>query len=122
MTMQPHEIPYDFLERTQVITGLRRLADFFTDHPDVPVRAFGWSLTEFPDRSGDEQTQRAEIDRVAAILRPHGGKRIDETDTGGHDRALITFGRITYELVRIPQRARETFAARTSYERNVTVD
>ena len=122
MTLQPNEIPYDFLERTQVITGLRRLADFFADHPDVPVRSFGWSLTEFPDRNNDEQTQRAEIDRVAAILRPHGGKRIDEADTGGHDRALITFGRITYELVRIPQRSREAFAARTSYERNVTLD
>jgi len=122
MTLQPHEIPYDFIERTQIINGLRDLADFLAAHPDVPVRPFGYALTTFPERRDADGQQRAEVDRVAAILHPHGGKRIDDTGTDGHDRALITFGRITYELVHIPQRRRERHAAQTSYERNITLD
>lgn len=121
MTLQPHEIPYDFIERTQVINGLRRMADFLADHPDVPVQSYGWVLNAFPKKSTDD-AQRAEVDRVAAILGPHGGKRTDETGTGGHDRALITFGRITYEMVHIPQRRRELHHAQDSYADNITLD
>ena len=121
MTMHPHEIPYDFLERAQIIMGLHRLANFFAAHPEVPVRPFGWVLSDFPERSSDED-QRAEVDRVAALLAPYGGKRIDETGTGGHDRALITFGRITYEMVRIPQRRRDLHNAQLSYADNIDLD
>lgn len=121
MTMQPHEIPYDFIERAQIIIGLHRMANFFAAHPEVPVQPYGWVLSSFPDRTSDEK-QRAEVDRVAAILHPYGGKRTDETATGGHDRALITFGRITYEMVRIPQRRRELHEAQLSYADNIDLD
>ena len=122
MTLQPHEIPHDFIERTQVITGLRKLADFLAAHPEVPVPSYGWTVSSFPTRRISDEEQRAEIDRLAAILQPCGGKRIDETSMGGHDRAEITFGRVTYEMVHIPKRWRDLHEAQLSYRDNVTLD
>lgn len=121
MTNQPHEIPYDFLNRTQIVLGLRRLADFLAAHSDVPVPRYGWDLTSFPDRVGDE-AERAELDRVAAVLTHFGGRRIDDSGRGGHDKALLTFGRITYQMIRVPERRRELHDAQTSYYRNITLD
>jgi hypothetical protein len=121
MTLQPHEIPYDFFERTQIITGLRHLADFLAAHPDVPVPRYGWEMSFFPDGAGDA-IERADIDRVAAVLNDFGGRRIDDSGNGGHDKALITFGRITYQVIRVPERRRELHEARTSYEPNITLD
>lgn len=118
---QPHEIPYDFLNRAQIILGLRRLADFLAAHPDLPVPRYGWQLSHFPDSSGDT-VERADVDRVAAVLSQFGGRRIDDTGRGLHDKAFITFGRITYQVIRIPERRRELYDAQTSYARNITLD
>lgn len=121
MTLQPNEIPSDFLNRSQIVLGLHRLADFLTAHPELPVPRYGWQLSYFPDSSGDE-LERADVDRVASVLSHFGGRRIDETGQGRHDKAFISFGRITYQVIRIPERQRELYDARTSYEGNINLD
>jgi len=115
------KIPDDLFARPQIVEGLRRMADFLDEHPEIPVPPYGWELGHYPDRTCDEE-ERADIDHVADILDHFGGKRIDESGAGGHDRAMITFGRITYQMVRVPIRRRELFAARASYEDNITLD
>lgn len=41
--MPARAIPADLLARTQVIDGLRQLADYLQDHPGVPVNEYGWT-------------------------------------------------------------------------------
>jgi len=104
-------IPGDLIERAQVIAGLRQLAAYLTDHPDVPVCAFGWDLNVYP-RLADEALNRAEVDRIAAIF---GVTPADQTSTGGHYTAARTFGRITYQATYIPDRRMAAHDALMSY-------
>ena len=53
-------------ERGRLIAGLRALADFLQDHPDVPAPRWA-DVYVFPPRGTDEQ-MRAEIDQIAARI------------------------------------------------------
>lgn len=109
-------IPGDLLHRSKVTGGLRQLADWLDAHPDVPVCPYGWDLHIYPHLA-DEAAGRAEVDRIAAMLGVH---VTDETQDGGHYRAIRSFGLITYEAVHIPQRYRDTYEALMSYQGCVT--
>jgi len=61
-------IPGDLLTRRKVITGLRQLAAYLQDHPDVPVCRFGWDLPVYPDNRNGEADERAQVDKIAALL------------------------------------------------------
>jgi hypothetical protein len=104
-------IPGDLIERAQVIAGLRQLANYLADHPDVPVCPFGWDLNVYP-RQATEALNRAEVDRIAAILAV---TPADQTSTGGHYTAACTFGRITYQATYIPDRRMAAHDALMSY-------
>jgi len=67
----------------------------------------------------DESGRRAEVDRVAAIL---GVQVRDEIADGGHYTAAKTFGRITYEIVCVPDRRRAAHQALMSYAGAITPD
>jgi hypothetical protein len=110
-------IPGDLFARAQMIVGLRTLADYLEDHPDLPVPDYGGDVSVYPD--GSEAEQRAEIDRIAAIL---GVNPTDNTGRDGHYTAEKTLGRITYRAVHIPSRARARHHARNSYRTNITLD
>lgn len=104
--------------RNGTIQGLRALADFLQDNPEVPVREQGGEYMLFVrDRSDDEA--RAEVDRIAGLL---GVAVQDDTERGGHYTATRSFGRVAYHVVHIPDRARREHAARMSYLTNITLE
>jgi hypothetical protein len=110
MTERP-AVPGDLFARAQTVAGLRALADFLEANPAIPVREFGAEYTTFA-RAHDDDTERFEIDRIAAVL----GERVeDETGRGGHYRVSKTFGRITYCAVHIPADHRAAHEALMSY-------
>jgi hypothetical protein len=110
MTTQPN-IPGDLIARTQTIAGLRALADFLENNPEVPVREYGEEYTYFARRD-DATVECAEINRIAALL---GETVTDETGCGGHYTVSKTFGRITYTAVHIPAERRAAHQALMSY-------
>ena len=112
-------VPGDLFARAQIISGLRQLADFLEANPSVPVDTYGYTLHQFTDHHQPEQARRAQVKAIAELLDVI---PLDETDSGGHLYASRTFGRITYQVCHIPQRHREEFRARSSYENNIVLD
>jgi hypothetical protein len=110
----PH-VPGDLFARAQSILGLRKLADYLENHPDLPVKEYGFDLTVYAEADTDA-AGRAEIDRIADIL---GVTPVDNTPVGGHYIAVKTFGRIAYRAVFIPPRACERYNAENSYRGNI---
>lgn len=82
-------------ERGRLIAGLRALAAFLQDHPDVPAPR--WTdVYVFPPRGADEQ-MRAEIDQIAARI---GAEPTDDA-AYGHYAAARLFGPVQYRAVAI---------------------
>jgi len=111
-------VPADLFARTQVISGLRQLADFLEAHPGVPVDTYGYRLRLFTDPHTDEAC-RTQVKAIAELLNvtPR-----DETGWGGHLYASRTFGRITYEICHITSHYQAAHQARRSYENNIILD
>jgi hypothetical protein len=82
-------------ERGRLIDGLRALADFLQDHPDVPAPRWA-DVYVFPLRGTDEQ-MRAEIDQIAARI---GAEPADDAGSG-HYAAARLFGPVQYRAVAI---------------------
>jgi hypothetical protein len=110
MTTQPI-VPGDLFSRTQTIAGLRALADFLEDNPNVPVREYGGEYTVFA-RAEEDTAERTEIDRIAAALDE---TVTDDTERGGHYSVCKTFGRITYSAVHVPSERQAAHEALMSY-------
>lgn len=104
--------------RTNVIDGLRQLADYLASHPDVPVGPLGWDVQVFK-LDPDEAARRDEVGRIAAIL---GVQVTDNTAIGGRYTASRAFGEVTYEAICIPDRRRAVHQALMSYADAVTPD
>jgi len=112
-------IPGDLLTRAKTISGLRALADYLEANPDLPVAPFGWDLNVYPARGDDEAAERAAVDQVAARL---GVPVDDKTPTGGHYRAIRSFGLITYQAIHVPARRQAAHEALWSYAGCITPD
>jgi hypothetical protein len=82
-------------ERGHLIAGLRALADFLQDHPDVPAPRWA-DVYVFPPRGTDGQ-MRAEIDQIAAHIE---AEPIDDT-AYRHYAAARLFGPVRYRAVAI---------------------
>ncbi len=82
-------------ERGRLIAGLRALAAFLQDHPDVPAPRWA-DIYVFPPRGTDEQ-MRAEIDQIAARI------GTVATDDAGHGHYAVSrhFGPVQYRAVAI---------------------
>jgi hypothetical protein len=111
-------IPDDLLTRAKVIDGLRQLADYLADHPDVPVTRYGWDLNIYADSDDGDAAATAEVDRIAAIL---GVTPADDTTRGGHYIATRCFGLISYRAVHVPERRMAEHHALMSYRDCVTL-
>lgn len=83
-------------ERSRLIDGLRAVAQFLQDHPDIPAPRWADVLVFPPDGSHEEK--RAEIDTIAARI----GTETSES-TGGHYSCSISFGPVEYRAVAIPE-------------------
>jgi hypothetical protein len=87
-------------ERDRLIDGLRTLAEFLQDHPDVPAPRWADVLVFPPD--GTDEEERAEIDAIASRI----GTATSESP-GGHYFACLAFGPVAYRAIAIPE-TRET--------------
>ncbi len=82
-------------ERGLLIDGLRAVAQFLQDHPDVPAPRWADVLVFPPD--GPDREKRAEIDAIAGRI----GVETSES-AGGHYSCRIGFGPVEYRAVAIP--------------------
>lgn len=91
--------------RHDVIAGLRALADWLEDHPDVPVS--GDQVVQYWASAGRSPLEaRAEVDRIAAALGTSAGRR---SPYSAAHVARRRFAGIAYEAVAVgvhPERAR----------------
>jgi hypothetical protein len=110
-------VPGDLLARAKVIAGLRQLADYLAQHPDLPVNAYGWDLAAYPSIRDSESARRAEVDRIAATL---DAPVTDERGTGGHYFTARCFGLVTYQAISVSDERRAAYNALMSYSANVT--
>lgn len=89
-------------ERAALIAGLRDLADFLDQNPQVPAPRRTDLLVFPPD--GTDAEMFAEID---AIARRIGTKASDTDSPAGHCSAVRCFGPVLYRAVAIPGAARD---------------
>ena len=89
------------LERVRLIAGLRDLAEFLDQNPQVPAPRYA-DLLVFPPRSTDAE-MFAEVDIIAEQI----GVTASQNDTpDGHYIASRYFGPVQYRAVAIPKAAR----------------
>ena len=84
-------------ERSSLISGLRELADFLEQNPEVPARRWA-DLMIFPPASTDQE-MKAGIDTIAALI---GADIKDDTADDGHYTTARGFGAVQYRAVGIP--------------------
>jgi hypothetical protein len=103
--------------RARVIDGLRLLASYLSDHPDVPVGFTPVSLEFSASASRSDEDGRAEVDRVAAML-----GAATETSSHGTYSASKCFGAATYRVYAAPKAETSRINAGLSYLDSVTPD
>ena len=89
-------------ERVWLIAGLRDLADFLDQNPEVPAPS-GTDVFVFPIEASDAE-MFAEIDTIAQLI---GSTPSDANSERGHYGAVRNFGPVQYSAVAIPHSARE---------------
>ena len=89
-------------ERSDLIAGLRALADFLESRLEIPAPR--WTeVMVFPPASADSE-KTAEIDAIAALI---GAAVDDQTADRGHYTTSRSFGPVQYRAVAIPAGARD---------------
>jgi hypothetical protein len=86
----------------RLIAGLRDLADFLDQNPDVPA-PWGTDLLVFPPEASDAE-MFAEIDTIAGLI---GSTTSNDGSPNGHYITVRSFGPVQYRAVAIPYRARK---------------
>jgi hypothetical protein len=89
-------------QRVRLIAGLRHLADFLDQNPDVPA-PWEIDMLVFPPEASDAQ-MFTEIDTIAGLI---GSIASDANSPSGHYSAVRSFGPVRYRAVAIPHRARK---------------
>jgi hypothetical protein len=87
-------------ERQRLTAGLRELADFLDQNPQVPAPRRA-DLLVFP-ANGSDAEMFAEVDAIAEQI----GVTASGEGPSGHYRACRDFGPVQYRAVAIPNRAR----------------
>ena len=88
-------------QRVRLIAGLRDLADFLDQNPDVPVPRRA-DLLVFPPEASDAE-MFAEIDTIEVI----GSTASDADSPRGHYSAVRDFGPLQSRAIAIPYNARD---------------
>jgi hypothetical protein len=89
-------------ERVRLIAGLRDLAEFLAQNPEVPV-PWGTNILVFPIEASDAE-MFAEIDSIAELI---GSTASDADSPRGHYSAARNFGPVQYRAIAIPHSARD---------------
>jgi hypothetical protein len=102
-------------DRIGVIQGLRELADFLAQHPDLPVPLITQiSYCALGDTDAEEQ---AEIDKIAKLL-----DRTAEYTTAGHYSVSRLFASVEYRAFTVPEHAMREYVAKNSYRDSIQID
>jgi hypothetical protein len=88
-------------QRTRLIAGLRDIADFLDQNPQVPV-PWRAEMLVFPPEGSDAE-MFAEIDMIAGQIDVAAS---DADSPAGHYSAVRVFGPVKYRAVAIPHSAR----------------
>ena len=90
-------------ERVRLIAGLRDLAEFLDQNPQVPTPRYTDMLLVFPPPGSDAE-MFAEVDVIATQI----GVTASDADSPavGHYSAVRDFGPVQYRAVAIPLRSR----------------
>jgi hypothetical protein len=88
-------------ERVRLIAGLRDLAEFLDQSPQVPAPIYADMLV-FPP-TGSDTEMFAEIDAIAEQI----GVTPSAGEPSGHYRAVRCFGPVQYRAVAIPNGRRD---------------
>jgi hypothetical protein len=99
--------------RAEFVAGLRELADYLESHPDLPVpfrSATVGPYLGYPSPETDE-SRRAEVDRIAAVLGVDPEWNYDST----HYTASRAFGPIAYQATAIGSEDMARHKAWTTY-------
>lgn len=91
--------------RTDLVKGLRDLADFLEKRLDVPVDKHHEDARVKVYADGSLEQMRAQVEYAAQLT---GGDLDDQTPDGGHYRVVREFGPVTYELIGVNARKPET--------------
>ena len=89
-------------ERVRLIAGLRDLAEFLDQNPEVPA-PWGTDILVFPIEASDVE-MFAEIDTIAELI---GSTASDADSPRGHYSAVRKFGPVQYRAIAIPHSARD---------------
>ncbi len=89
-------------ERAALIAGLRGLAEFLDQNPQVPGRSYT-DLLVFPPVASDAE-MFAEVDRIAGLIE---ATATDVDSPAGHYSAVRDFGPVRYRAIAIPYRSRD---------------
>jgi hypothetical protein len=87
-------------ERTRLIAGLRNLADFLDENPQIPAPR-RTDMLVFPP-NGTDAEMFAEIEAIAERI---GVIASDVDSPNGHYRAVRNFGPVQYRAIAIPNAA-----------------
>lgn len=89
-------------ERVRLIAGLRDLAEFLDQNPEVPA-PWGTDILVFSIEASDVE-MFAEIDTIAELI---GSTASDADSPRGHYSAVRKFGPVQYRAIAIPHSARD---------------
>ena len=89
-------------QRARLVAGLRDLANFLDQNPDMPV-PWEADLLVFPPEASDAE-MFAEIDSIAELI---GADASDDGSPSGHYSAVRSFGPVQYRAVAILYSARK---------------
>ena len=89
-------------ERERLIAGLRDLADYLDQNPQIPAPR-RTDLLVFPPEASDAE-MFAEIDAIAGRI---GTTASDVGSPNGHYSAVRDFGPVQYRAIAIPSAARD---------------
>jgi hypothetical protein len=89
------------IQRQELITGLRALADFLESNPDVPAPQYTDVLV-FPPHASDAEN-RNEIDAIASRI----GSGTETSPARRHYMTSRRFGPVEYSAVAIPAAIKE---------------
>jgi hypothetical protein len=89
-------------ERVRLIAGLRDLAEFLDQNPEVPA-PWGTDILVFPIEASDAE-MFAEIDTIAELI---GSTASDVDSPRGYYSAVRSFGPVQYRAIAIPRSARD---------------
>ncbi len=110
-------VPGTAARHAEVIQGLKNLAEFLKDHPDLPLEN-GQDPYRVSVRHGTDEENRAEVDRIAAILGVTPGHSGSTHYTAARDFG----GGVTYSATAITRRYMASYNAALSYQGSVQAE